>query len=127
MSRQSGVGQPSFAGSGVSDQFSGWPALRELAMGKNRAKPLLTDNDVMKLLRTAIATTGSQRAWAMASGVDRPVINGILKGTRGFQPKVLLALGLKRVNAYSRFRSKAPSRAPNKKAASRRSSAFRIC
>jgi hypothetical protein len=69
----------------------------------NRAKLLLTDDDVMKLLRTAIATAGSQRAWATASGVDRPIINQILKGKRGFQPRVLLALGLKRVNAYSRI------------------------
>jgi hypothetical protein len=43
-------------------------------MGKNRAKLLLTDDDVMKLLRTAIAIAGSQRAWATVSDVDRPAI-----------------------------------------------------
>jgi hypothetical protein len=72
-------------------------------MGTNGTELLLSDDDVMKLLRTEIAKAGSQSAWAKVSGISRPSINQTLKGTRGFQPKVLSALGLKRVNAYSRF------------------------
>jgi hypothetical protein len=71
-------------------------------MGSNRDEQLLTDDDAMKLLRTEIAGAGSQSAWANASGISRATINQILHGKRCFQPSVLSALGLKRVNAYSR-------------------------
>jgi DNA-binding XRE family transcriptional regulator len=72
-------------------------------MGTSRAKRLLTDADVLKLVRAEITKAGSQKAWAKASGISRQTINQVINGKRAFEPKVLLALGLKKVNAYSRL------------------------
>ena len=61
---------------------------------------LLAEIDVLNLLRTEIIKAGSQSAWARRAGIDRPTINSILNGRRSLQPKVLSALGVKRVSAY---------------------------
>jgi hypothetical protein len=64
---------------------------------------LLTEDDVLRLLRAEIAKAGSQLAWASQMGVERTIVNGMLHGKRRPQPKVLRALGLKIVVAYARL------------------------
>jgi plasmid maintenance system antidote protein VapI len=67
---------------------------------KRAKRTLLAEVDVLNLLRTEIMKAGSQSAWARRAGVNRPTINSILHGRRTIQPKVLSALGLRKVFAY---------------------------
>ena len=69
---------------------------------KEGKQALLTEDDVLRILRAEIAKAGSQIAWASQMSVGRTIVNGMLRGKRRPQPKVLTALGLKIVVAYSR-------------------------
>ena len=48
-----------------------------------------------------IAKAGSQSEWARKSGVHRTAINAILKGRKKVQHKLIVALGLKKIEAYT--------------------------
>lgn len=67
---------------------------------------LIDRQGALALLASEITKAGSEAGWARKAGVDRPMVNGIRKGRRRFQPKVLSALGLRRIEAYVRARSK---------------------
>jgi len=65
-------------------------------------QPALMDrDDVLNLLRAEIAKAGSQSEWARKSGVHRTAINAILKGRKKVQHKLIVALGLKKIEAYT--------------------------
>jgi len=71
--------------------------------GKTRKKPLLLNKqEVVNLLRKEIAKAGSQSEWARRTGIHRTALSALLNGRKGLQPKILAALGLKKVVAYSR-------------------------
>ncbi len=63
---------------------------------------LLDVDDVLDLLRAEVASTGSQSEWARQKKVNRTIVSAILKRRRRFQPKVIRALGLKKIDAYTR-------------------------
>jgi hypothetical protein len=66
------------------------------------AKHLIDKGDVLRLLHQVVERAGSQSAWAKQSGVDRPLLNQVLKGKRPLPPTILKALKLKKVVAYER-------------------------
>ena len=71
--------------------------------GSKRNKPgLLDHDDVMRLLREAIAKAGSQSAWAREKAINRTAVSAILNGRKNLQPKILAALRLKKAEAYTR-------------------------
>ena len=60
-------------------------------------KHLLDKNDVLHLLREVVDRAGGQSAWARQTGVNRVLLNKVLRGKRPFSPKILQALKLKKV------------------------------
>ena len=68
---------------------------------KSRKPKILNSEDVMNLLKSEIAKAGSQQEWAKRNGVSRPIVCRTLRGYRRLQPKVLKALGLKKLDAYT--------------------------
>jgi hypothetical protein len=68
---------------------------------KRRRTKILDSEDVLDLLRSELAKTGSQRQWAKKNGVSRPTVCATLGGYRQLQPKILTALGLKKIDAYT--------------------------
>jgi hypothetical protein len=60
-------------------------------------RPLLEDDDVIRLLRTAVERAGSQVVFAKESGLDRSQINMILSGIRPLSDSVIKALRLRKV------------------------------
>jgi hypothetical protein len=66
-----------------------------------RRPKIFDDDDVLELLRSEIVKAGSQAKWAREKGVSRTNVCKILRGYQEFQPKILEALGLKKVNAYT--------------------------
>jgi DNA-binding transcriptional regulator YdaS (Cro superfamily) len=56
----------------------------------------MTDRELRSLLRAAIKTAGSQRAFAQLCGVTPPYLTDVLKGRRTMGPKILKQLGLER-------------------------------
>jgi hypothetical protein len=63
---------------------------------------ILAHDDVLELLRSEEAKAGSQLKWAKDNGVSRPDVCRILGGYGKIQPKILEALGLKKIDAYTR-------------------------
>jgi hypothetical protein len=63
---------------------------------------LLTVADVRELLRAEIDKAGTQTAWARRARVNRSIACAILAGKKTLQPKIVKALGLKKVIAYTR-------------------------
>src|SRR5215475_1137838 len=53
-------------------------------------------------MRAAIAEAGSQSEWARRKGINRTAVSAILNGRKGLQPKIVAALQLKKVEAYTR-------------------------
>jgi hypothetical protein len=51
--------------------------------------------DVIALLRSEVAKAGNQRAWANRTGLDRTVLNQILRGRRPPTPHVIELLKLR--------------------------------
>jgi hypothetical protein len=69
-----------------------------------RNKPSLLDrDDVLKLLRDAVAKAGNQSAWAREKNINRTAVSAILNGRKNLQPKILAALKLKKAEAYTRM------------------------
>jgi DNA-binding transcriptional regulator YdaS (Cro superfamily) len=63
---------------------------------------LLDENDVLRLLREVVDRAGSQSAWARRSGIDRTLLNQVLRGKKRLPPTIIQALKLKKVVAYER-------------------------
>ncbi len=68
---------------------------------KRRKNEILNFDDVLNLLRSEIAKAGSQKRWAKENGVSRPNVCRILGGRQRPQPKILKALGLKKLDTYT--------------------------
>ncbi len=62
-------------------------------------KPL-SKNEVLALLRARAEKAGSQRALAERLGVTPAYLSDVLQGRREPGPKILAALGLRRVEMY---------------------------
>ena len=61
-------------------------------------RPLVFDeDDVVRMLRAAVEREGGQSAFAKHHGLDRVLINMILKGKRPVSRSVAKALGLRKV------------------------------
>jgi hypothetical protein len=67
-----------------------------LAAEVGRQAVIFDDNDVIRLLRTAVEREGSQTAFAKRHGIERTRINAILSGKRPITESVASALGLRR-------------------------------
>jgi hypothetical protein len=76
--------------------------LRRIRGANSVTKHLLDENDVVRLLHQAVDRAGSQSAWARQSGVDRTLVNHVLRGKRPLPPTIIKALRLKKVVAYER-------------------------
>jgi len=53
--------------------------------------------DVMLLLRSEVKQAGSQTAWAKKNGINRAILNMVLKGHRAPNKAILRALKLRMV------------------------------
>jgi hypothetical protein len=73
------------------------------AMTRQKTSKLLTADDVRELLRAEIRAAGTQSNWARQKGVNRSIVCSILAGGATLQPKVVKALGLKKIVAYTHF------------------------
>ena len=71
-------------------------------MNQQQKSLLLDSDDVLDLLREEVASSGSQSEWARQNKVNRTIVSAILKRRRRFQPKVIQALGLRKIDAYTR-------------------------
>lgn len=56
--------------------------------------------DVKRLLDRECANAGSVAAWARENGVSKSYVSGVLNSEREIGPKILDALGLRRVTRY---------------------------
>src|SRR5262249_11311956 len=61
-----------------------------------RQAVIFDEDDVIRLLRTAVEREGSQTAFAKRHGIERTRVNAILSGKRPVTECVLSALGLRR-------------------------------
>jgi hypothetical protein len=69
---------------------------------RKEAKPtLLTTGDVRDLLRAEVARTGTQTEWARQRRVDRSIVCSFLTGGKTLQPRIVKALGLRKIIAYT--------------------------
>jgi DNA-binding phage protein len=55
----------------------------------------LSGDEVIQLLRAEIELAGGQAEWARIKGINRPVLNGVLKGHRSIPPSIVTALTLR--------------------------------
>ena len=67
-----------------------------LAAEVGRQAVIFDDNDVIRLLRTAVEREGSQTAFAKRHGIERTRINAILSRKRPVTDSVISSLGLRR-------------------------------
>jgi DNA-binding phage protein len=65
--------------------------------GRANATIFLEMEGVIGLLRAEVERAGGQAAWAKAAGVDRTLVNSILKGRRMPTKKIVSALNLRTV------------------------------
>jgi hypothetical protein len=49
---------------------------------------LLTEKGVVQLLRQEVAKAGGQAGWSRKTGIDRPLINKVLRGRRPTQAMI---------------------------------------
>ena len=61
---------------------------------------MITQSDVISMLRDSVSVVGSQKAYAELSGVDRITINRILKGKEEPSKRLLEYMGLKKITIY---------------------------
>lgn len=61
---------------------------------------MLTEQDVMDRLRTAVQAAGSQKAYAEKIGVSQSYLSDVLIGNRSPGEKILIVLGLEAVVMY---------------------------
>jgi hypothetical protein len=66
--------------------------------------PLLDSLDVFKRLRAACAAAGGQAAWAARHELSAAYVSEALNGTREPGPRILAALGLKKVVKFAEVR-----------------------
>lgn len=62
---------------------------------------VVTESEVISLVREAVDRAGSMRKLASEWGVSPPMISDLLGGRRGPGPKILRHLGLKRIKSVS--------------------------
>ena len=78
-------------------------------IGHNGPPPdLLTLADVFRALQDAITAAGGQRAFAVAHGLAPALVNDVLHARRPVSPLILAAIGLRKVERYSRVSISAP-------------------
>lgn len=65
--------------------------------------PLLTEDDLMKILLAAIDEAGGQRKWAMRHGLSNTLLSYVLHGTRSLGKVVPHALGYRRRMMFVRL------------------------
>lgn len=70
---------------------------------QNKNSTDLTMDDVVRLLKDAIAQSGSARAWASQNKVSEPYLSDVAWHRRDPGPKILEALGLEKVVRYRRI------------------------
>jgi hypothetical protein len=70
-----------------------------------RRPRLLEHDEVIKLLRSEVAKSGSQRKWAKENDVTRVVVCRVLGGHARVQPKIIEALGLEEIRVYRNRKS----------------------
>jgi hypothetical protein len=63
-------------------------------------RKLLTVEDVLELIRQDVKACGTQQAFASKVGITQGYVNDILKRKREPGPKILDALGLRKVVTY---------------------------
>jgi DNA-binding phage protein len=61
---------------------------------------ILSENEVLQLLRYAVKCAGGQSAWAREQGISRSHLNKILQGRKPISPTILTKLKIKQ--AYIR-------------------------
>jgi DNA-binding phage protein len=61
---------------------------------------ILTQKDVVQLLRREVAKAGGQTGWSKKTGVHRSLINKILQGREPLTKSILKALGLEIVYGH---------------------------
>jgi len=69
-------------------------------------RTLLTVEDVLELMRREVKACGSQQAFASKVGITQGYVNDILKRKRELGPKILDALGLRKVVSYEQMEVK---------------------
>jgi hypothetical protein len=62
----------------------------------------MTLDIVMQRLRGAIAAAGSENAWAAENAISQTYVNYVMRGVIKPGPKLLKALGLKKVTSYEK-------------------------
>jgi hypothetical protein len=76
---------------------------RDAGVASEYLKPELLDfEDVLRLLRDEVSSAGSQTEWARQKSLDRVSICYVLNERRPPSPRLLKALGLRKVVAYTR-------------------------
>jgi hypothetical protein len=66
----------------------------------------MTTEDVLKTLRRACETAGSQREWARRNGTSGQYVHDVLNGRRDPGVGILKPLGLERVVTYRKVAEK---------------------
>ena len=62
----------------------------------------MTLDKVMQRLRGQIAEAGSETSWAATHGLSQAYINYVVRGAAKPGPRILKALGLKKVTSYEK-------------------------
>ena len=62
---------------------------------------MLTEQEVLERLRTAIKRAGGQRAFAKQAGLTPAYVNDVVHGRRALADKILSTIGVKRTVMYS--------------------------
>jgi hypothetical protein len=61
------------------------------------ARKILTEDDILQLLRKEVERAGSISAWASRERLDRPYVSKVLAGRKQFSSAILKRLKIKRV------------------------------
>lgn len=61
---------------------------------------MLTEQDVLEQLRTAVRAAGNQQAYAAQIGISGQYLSDVLRGRREIGSKILDVLGLEKVVSY---------------------------
>jgi hypothetical protein len=67
--------------------------------GLGRQALVFDEDEVVRLLRTAVGQEGGQKAFAKRHGLDRTYVNMVLNGRAGLRDALMKALGLRKVYA----------------------------
>jgi DNA-binding transcriptional regulator YdaS (Cro superfamily) len=61
---------------------------------------MLTEQEVMNRLRTAITAAGGQRQFAQTHGITPAYVNDVVHGRRALADRILAAIGVERTITY---------------------------